>query len=68
MLNGAAWDRQFRRLAAMPNRKSTSEVGSDPNAVWDNEGGHLVDIRAERPVRNHRVDNSSRGVLITSPQ
>jgi hypothetical protein len=32
---------------------------SDPDAVWDNEGGHLVEARAHRRVNGHAVAVSS---------
>jgi hypothetical protein len=34
-------------------------TGPDPDAVWDNEGGHLVEARAYRPVNGHPVGMSS---------
>jgi hypothetical protein len=42
-------------LAAMPARRPGAPTGPDPSAVWDNEGGHLVGVRADRPVNGRPI-------------
>jgi hypothetical protein len=46
-------------LAAMVAQQSRARNGPDPSAVWDNEGGHLVEARAARPINADPVAISS---------
>jgi hypothetical protein len=48
-------------LAAKTAPRPTAGTGSgtDPDAVWDNEGGHLADPRARRRVNGHPITISS---------
>ena len=45
-------------VSAAP-RPTTAGDGPDPDAVWDNEGGHLVEARARRPVNGHPITMSN---------
>jgi hypothetical protein len=48
-------------LAAKTAPRPTAGTGSgpDPDAVWDNEGGHLADARAHRRVNDQPIAISS---------
>ena len=44
-------------LAMRPDARPAAGTGPDPepDAVWDNEGGHLVEARVRRPAVSQRA-------------
>jgi Family of unknown function (DUF5994) len=47
------------KTAPRPTAGTGSGSGTDPDAVWDNEGGHLADARAHRRVNGQPITISS---------
>jgi hypothetical protein len=46
-------------VRAAPRAAAGNGHDPDPNAVWDNEGGHLVETGAYRPATGHPVATSN---------